>query len=1309
MHGVGEGRRVDFLADGGETGALIRAHDWSATPLGPIDGWPPHLRTAVALMLASPFPSVLAWGPALTTLHNDAYRPLLGGRPHALGVPYPEVLAEGREAIAPLLDRAFAGEACRFEEAPLTLRRRGWPEPAYFDFAFSPVPDDDGTVAGVLNTAIETTGRVLGERRQAFRVALDARLRDLGDPAEAIAFASEALGRHLGVGQVGYAEVEPGDEFVAIQREWNDGSMLSNAGRHRLDDYGPTFIADLRRGRTVTIGDVRLDPRTASPEALASFGAAGLAAFVNAPLIKSGRLVAVLAVHSASPRHWAAEDVALAEEVAERIWAAAERVRAEAALRESEARQRYRVELGDALRPLVRAAEIQAEAARRLGAHLRASRVHYAEIEPDGEHAVVPEDIVIAGRDSTVPKRAGRYRLADFATPIGACRAGRSFVAADLSSDPRLAAAERATYAALPVAAMVVVPLVKDGRLAALLAVHRDAPHAWTAGEIALIEETAERTWAAIERARAEAAEREAAARFQAALKAAELGSFEWDLRTDAVALDERAREIFGFAPGEGTTAGDVFRRIHPADFPNVRAQARASERLRSRLDIEYRIVLPDGAVRIVRCISDAVSGSDGAAGRMVGVFDDATERRRAEIGRGALAGLGAATLDLGDPAGLSYAAAEILGRALGIGRAGYATVDHDAETAHIDCDWTASGTGTAVGTVRLRDFGALVDDLKRGEAVAIADVRTDPRTAAVAGAFEAWGSRALVKAPILERGRLVAVLYADHGEPRRWHRDELDLIRQFAERTRAAVERIRNQAALRDLNATLEQRVAERTAERDRIWAVSSDLLGVANAEGDFLSTNPAWAAVLGWTADELRAVRSMDLVHPDDRAATAAGLRRLAADGDTLRLENRYRTRDGGYRWLSWTAVQAGGLIYAVGRDVTAETERQAELEQAQEALRQAQKMEAVGQLTGGVAHDFNNMLTVIKGSTALLRRPGLAEERRRRYVDAISDTVDRAAKLTGQLLAFARRQALKPEVFDVPERVRALGDMLRTIVGGRIRIVMEIACEGCLAEADVTQFETALVNMAVNARDAMEGEGVLRVRVEASGALPGIRGQPGRAGAFVAVSLADTGTGIAADRLSQIFEPFYTTKEVGKGTGLGLSQVYGFAKQTGGDVDVASEPGQGATFTLYLPRVEGEAAERSTSGGLLEGDEGGGRRVLVVEDNVEVGTFSTQLLHDLGYETAWAANADEALALLAQSTFDVVFTDVMMPGMSGVELGKLIRRRHPGLPVVLTSGYSHVLADEGRHGFELLQKPYAVEELSRVLHRVARPRGD
>lgn len=373
----------------------------------------------------------------------------------------------------------------------------------------------------------------------------------------------------------------------------------------------------------------------------------------------------------------------------------------------------------------------------------------------------------------------------------------------------------------------------------------------------------------------------------------------------------------------------------------------------------------------------------------------------------------------------------------------------------------------------------------------------------------------------------------------------------------------------------------------------------------------------------------------------------------------------------------------------------ERTRDLEQAHDALRQSQKMEAIGQLTGGIAHDFNNLLTVIRGSADLLRKPDLPEDKRGRYVDAISDTADRAAKLTGQLLAFARRQALKPELFDASEQINGIADMLRTVLGSRIQLKIETDCPDCFVKADSAQFETSLVNLVVNARDAMEGEGQLTIRVSSA--------NDGGDGDVVRVDVTDTGHGMDADQIQRIFEPFFTTKAVGKGTGLGLSQVYGFVKQSDGEVFVDSKVGQGTTFSITLPKASaGSISVQPVSRD--EDDRMGGGRVLVVEDNLDVGEFASQMLADLGFEAVLEADANAAIERLERERgqFDVIFSDVVMPGMNGVQFGRVVRERWPIVPVVLTSGYSHVLAEEPHHGFPLLQKPYSVEALSKALQQ-------
>ena len=512
------------------------------------------------------------------------------------------------------------------------------------------------------------------------------------------------------------------------------------------------------------------------------------------------------------------------------------------------------------------------------------------------------------------------------------------------------------------------------------------------------------------------------------------------------------------------------------------------------------------------------------------------------------------------------------------------------------------------------------------------------------------------------------------------------------------------SEARLRELNTDLERQVIERTQARGRTWQVSPDLMGAVNAQGHFETSNPAWKAVLGWTEEEVAGMSIFELLHPDDIERTRDAFNLSQQGHPTIRFPNRYRCKDGSYRWISWIGVPEDGMIYCTGRDITEEKAAEAELANAQEALRQSQKMEAVGQLTGGVAHDFNNLLTVIKSSTDLLKRPDLQEERRQRYIGAISDTVERAAKLTGQLLAFARRQSLRPEVFDVSKGVSALSDMIGTLTGSRIEIVTDLPDAPCFINADPSQFDTAIVNMAVNARDAMNGEGRLSISVHSIESIPAVRSHAPVSGDFVAVCIEDTGSGIAPDDIERIFEPFFTTKEVGHGTGLGLSQVFGFAKQSGGEVRVQSEVGKGTLFVLYLPRVEAVAPAATIEPEPLI--DGHGTRVLVVEDNIDVGTFATQALAELGYETIWTTNAEAALSELVKdaTSFDVVFSDVVMPGMNGIDLGHEIRRLYHDLPVVLASGYSHVLAQNGTYGFELLHKPYSIEQLSRTLRKVA-----
>ena len=379
------------------------------------------------------------------------------------------------------------------------------------------------------------------------------------------------------------------------------------------------------------------------------------------------------------------------------------------------------------------------------------------------------------------------------------------------------------------------------------------------------------------------------------------------------------------------------------------------------------------------------------------------------------------------------------------------------------------------------------------------------------------------------------------------------------------------------------------------------------------------------------------------------------------------------------------------------------------AEEALRHSQKMEAVGQLTGGIAHDFNNLLTVISTSLQLLQKPHLADERRQRLLGSISGAVVRASRLTGQLLAFARRQTLQPVVFDAFRNVVSIREMLHTLTGSRLEISFESAGGEFLVDVDPAQFDAAIVNLVVNARDAMQQSGRIAIKAERVASIGADPSEPAVAGDFIAISVADTGTGIAPELLARVFEPFYTTKAVGHGTGLGLSQVFGFAKQSSGDVRVHSVVGEGTTFTVFLPVSRRPLQSHSTpvepaASPARFGPESG--RLLYVEDDPEVAAATVAILEDLGYAVVAVADGNDALARIATDTagFAAVMSDVMMAPMDGVTLARRIATDHPHLPILLCSGYSSVLASTREHGFRVLPKPFSIEQLAQALRNLS-----
>ena len=631
----------------------------------------------------------------------------------------------------------------------------------------------------------------------------------------------------------------------------------------------------------------------------------------------------------------------------------------------------------------------------------------------------------------------------------------------------------------------------------------------------------------------------------------------------------------------------------------------------------------------------------------------------------------------------------------------------------------------------------------------------------------------------------------------------------------------------LQRLSERLEQQVAERIRERDRIWQVSEDLLGVSNFEGYFPSINPAWTWLLGWSEDEIHRMHVSELRHPDDAPASEAQRKLLAQGVPTVRMENRFRHKDGSWRWLYWTLTADRGLIYVIGRHITAEkeaaeklrdresqirllvnavtdyaifqldnegivstwnagaqrikgyredeivgrhfsdfyteedrnagvparalakareegryeaegwrvrkdgtrfwasvvvdsiyddggklsgfakitrdiTERreaQLALQSTQEQLAQAQKMDALGQLTGGIAHDFNNVLMVVSGYTQYLKSR-LTDAKDKRAVEAIEIAAGRAENLTRQLLTFARRQPLSAKTVDLAECLDGFRDVLAASVAGNVSIDIDLLDGLWPVTIDVNEFEVATINLLVNARDAMPGGGVIRIRGRNTTLRNDNSRAPQLSGEFVVVEVQDSGTGIPQEILPKVFDPFFTTKETDKGTGLGLSQVYGFVHQSGGAVTITSSVGAGTTVTLYLPRGQqnGEGSSAQKKNVELPG---GNELILLVEDNADVRDIAAAMLEQLGYATVTAGTADQAMKILAaRDDIDLVLSDIVMPGrFDGMELARRLRKERGDIPVLLTTGYAKAVAEPFAE-FPLLRKPYQLPVLAQAV---------
>jgi PAS domain S-box-containing protein len=755
------------------------------------------------------------------------------------------------------------------------------------------------------------------------------------------------------------------------------------------------------------------------------------------------------------------------------------------------------------------------------------------------------------------------------------------------------------------------------------------------------------------------------------------IGGLEVDLTTGF--RNRRSPEyllIHGLPPGAvNETHEDWVQRIHPDDREATEKKFRDAVAGDVRdYTVQYRIVRPsDGELRWISVKSTIERDDNGNAVRLVGAHSDITEQVEAE-------------------------------RALRQSEEEFRTLA-EALPHHV---WTARPDGFLNWfNPRVYEYACSrpgqLDGEKWGKIV-----HPDDIPAAVAAWTKAIGGGEAYEIEFrLRRADGAYRWFLARAVPAR--DEQGNIIRWIGTNTDVHDQKV-IAGELARLNATLAERVEEKTRERDRIWNVSQDLLLVADRNGIWQTVNPAWTRTLGWSEAELLNRTSQWLEHPDDGGVARAHVKKLIANATTVRFESRFRHKDGSYRWLSWTGVSDEDRIYAVARDVTAEKAAADRLKATEEALRQSQKMEAVGQLTGGIAHDFNNLLTGIVGSLDLMqtRLEQGRTENVTRYINAAMTSANRAAALTHRLLAFARRQPLIPKAVDANALVVSLEDLLRRSIGETIDLDIVASPGLWFTLSDPNQLESALLNLAINARDAMPDGGKLTIAT-ANARIDGIDADTPALlpGDYIRIDVTDTGTGMSPEVAARAFDPFFTTKPIGQGTGLGLSMIYGFARQSNGHVLIDSKQGAGTSVILYLPRYHGAAAAERVASAVADEHVATGETVLVVEDEPVVRGVIVEMLQEQGYHTLQAVDGPSGLRMLRlNKRIDLLVTDVGLPGMNGRQLADQARETRPDLKILFITGYAENAAiAKGflQPGMEMITKPFDLDNLSQRIREM------
>jgi PAS domain S-box-containing protein len=1096
--------------------------------------------------------------------------------------------------------------------------------------------------------------------RDRYRLALTERLRDAVDAQAMMASATEALGQYLGVAQVGFAEVEDDQAHVRVHRDWNDGCIASVVGRWHIDDFGPGFIRDIKSGQTIVIPDVELDARTNSAEALANFARIGTRALLNIGLIRDGQMRALLFTHHHQPRSWVPADIEIVRETVERLWAAVERARAEDRLIQSEAVARTRAEQIEAIYSAApvglavldsdlryvnvneRLAEINGvPVADHIGRTVR-------EVVPDlGAQAVEAFDRVLAGQEII----------------------GTEFVGTT-AAEPGITRTWRSNWLPMrdEVGRVVGVTLSAEETTK-----EKAAQEALKASEARLGRE--------FERA-------------DIAQKAARAAFYEFDPQTGIGMPSPNLTELTGHAHQPTITLQWWQSLVHPSDLERFSAAIEAAALLGQDYALEYRLRHRDGHWLWVSDRGRIVQADDDGRTCVIGMVLNIDDQRQAQL---ALAESEALLRSVLDASPDCIKSAGLDGRLEFMNANGMCAMEIDALGEIAGAEWASLWPPEAREQVDRAVEAAGTGQSTRFEAYC-PTAKGTPK----------WWDVA------------VAPVHDVDGTPKRI----VSVSREITDRVQVELQLRASEALFRTLTETLPA------------------LIFIADADGANVYSNSEFSAYTGLDGSALLGDGWIELLHPDDRERAAQTWSRSWRGGQPYETNYRFRSAAGDYRtflvrgspvrddrgiivqWVGYCTdidelvtirddlAAARAALIAVNADletqvvtrtselVRANRKLQAEIkrrEATQAALVQGQKLEALGQLTAGIAHDFNNILAAIAGGMDLIARR--VEDEKVKYITGhCKEAAFRGASLVKQMLAFARQEVLAPRSAKLAQLANEIAPLIRQAIPGNI-VSIDFPADLPPVLIDPVLLETALLNLAVNARDAMPGGGTLSLAANLS--RPGDRNHPVELKAVEAIAIAvrDTGEGMPPEVVQRVTEPFFTTKAPGKGTGLGLAMVYGFINQSGGAMHIDSRVGKGTTITLYLPLATalGEVEPVATAFADTAVPTGIGY-VLLVDDDAAVRAVAAEQLRDLGYTIIEADGYAAAMTRIeAGDRFDCVVSDVVMPGGDGVALAAAIRSSRPGLPILFMTGRA-----DGKRvaGEQVLHKPFKLIELAKAV---------